>query len=133
MNHSSIDVDILNAMLKNACALKENNFVICILRLMISKQIEPTVESIRMVDEYHARVFQNLRSYRVVSKKMRNECFKLTRECRHWKKYFRQDQSKDSSTSKQHVHPKRQKNFKKRPNFRHHSRVTQQDDKLSNA
>lgn len=79
-------------MLKNACALKNNDFVISILRKMQSKQFEPTEESIRMVDEYHGREFRSLRSYRVVSKKMRNECFKLTRECSKWKKHFRNDQ-----------------------------------------
>lgn len=93
-----MDVDISNAMLKNACALKDNDFVISILRKMKLQQIEPTEESIRMVDEYHVRIFRSLRSHRVVSKKMRNECFKLTRECRHWKKHFRKDVPKESTS-----------------------------------
>lgn len=109
----SLDVDILNAMLKNACASKNNDFVISILRAMKSHQIEPTEESIRLVDDYHAREFLNLRSYRTVSKKMRNEIFKLSRECRQWKKHFRKDESRDSIKSirrseqkKHHKNPK---------------------------
>lgn len=107
-----MDVDILNAMLKNACASKDNDFVISILRKMEQKQIEPTENSIRMVDEYHTREFRNLRSYRVASKKMRNECFKLTRECRHWKKHFRNDQPKEF-TSKSYARKENSKHYKK--------------------
>lgn len=111
-----MDVDILNAMLKNACALKENDFVISILRKMKTHRIEPTVESMRMVDEYYARIFRSLRSHRVVSKKMRNECFKLTRECRQWKKHFRKDEPKDRTTRTHHTQSEQGKYLKYRKN-----------------
>lgn len=131
-------------MLKNACALKDNDFVICILRTMKAKHIEPTDESVRLVEEYHARVFQNLRSYHVVSKKMRNDCFKLTRECKDWKKHFRKDKLMDSFTSEHHVQQSKQKgHFKKRSNLKvsklagdddnDDSHVKHQNDKLPNA
>lgn len=110
-----MDVDILNAMLKNACAVKDNDFVINILRKMRMHQIEPSEESIRMVDEYHTRVFRSLRTHRVVSKKMRNDCFKLTRECRQWKKHFRKDEPKDP-TSKHHTQFEQEKYLKYRKN-----------------
>lgn len=108
-----MDVDILNAMLKNACASKDNDFVISILRKMKAHQIEPTEESIRMVDEYHARVFQSLRTHRVVKKQQRNECFKLTRECKQWKKHFRKDAPKDSA---HHVRSEQRRYLKHRRN-----------------
>lgn len=136
----SIDVDILNAMLKNACAVKDNDYVICILRKMISKKIEPTDESMRMVDEYHSRAFGSLRSYHVVSKKMRNECFKLTRECKQWKKYFRNDRPKDESNTTHHDHDAKSNHSKKRPDSkaatamdgdRHH--IKHQNKQLSTA
>lgn len=121
-----MDVDILNAMLKNACALKDNDFVISILRTMKSKRIEPTEESIRMVDEYYTRVFRSLRTHRVVSKKMRNECFKLSRECRHWKKYFRYDNSKEFQ-SKNHAPSKRSEHVKERNNSTEDIKAKKQD------
>lgn len=102
-------------MLKNACASKDNDFVISILRQMKSHRIEPSLEAIRMVDDYHAREFRNLRSHKVVSKKMRNECFKLTRECRQWKKHFRKDEPKNIPTiSIRHGQSERGKQFKHR-------------------
>lgn len=109
-----MDVDILNAMLKNACASKDNDFVISILRQMKLHQIEPTVEAIRMVDDYHAREFRNLRSHKVVSKKMRNEIFKLTRECRQWKKHFRKDEPKNPTISMRHGQSQQGKQLKYR-------------------
>lgn len=124
-----MDVDILNAMLKNACALKDNDFVISILRKMKSQQIEPTEESIRMVDEYYVRVFRSLRSHKVVTKKMRNECFKLTRECRQWKKHFRKDAPKES-TSMYHAQSLKQRKNRKPTNK---PQAKSQNESSSNA
>lgn len=94
------DIDILNAMLKNACSLKDNDFVISILRKMRSEEIEPTEESIRLVEDLHKNVFRSLRTETFASKKMRNECFKLSREYQQWRKHFRADKPKVSNKSK---------------------------------
>lgn len=129
--HFSVDVDILNAMLKNACALKDNDFVISILRKMTSTQIEPTEESIRMVEEYHVRVFRSLRTHKVVTKKIRNECFKLTRECKQWKKHFRKDQPKAyAQTSIYREQSKQRKNTTKSI---HESQTESQNEISPNA
>lgn len=86
-----LDDDILNAMMKNACAASDNNFVISLIRMMQAKQIEPLEETVAMVEEYQHQVFRNLRNQRVHSKQTRNECFKLTRECKQFLRHFRLD------------------------------------------
>lgn len=81
-------------MLKNACTMKDNDFVISIIRRMQSEQIEPTEESFQMVETYHKTLFRSLRT-EASSKRMRNECFKVSREYKQWRKHFRADQPKE--------------------------------------
>lgn len=95
-----MDEDILNSMLKNACATADNDFVICILRAMQSKQIEPQQESIKLIEEYQQQVFRNLRTQRVHSKKTRNDCFKLTRECKQFLRHFQLNKRSENKLSK---------------------------------
>lgn len=92
-------------MLKNACASKDNDFVICVLRKMKETNVEPTEDSIQLVQDYHNVAFKKLRSTRMVTKKMRNESFKLSRECKQWIKHFRNDEPKDDYSE-----PKNEKN-----------------------
>lgn len=87
-------------MLKNACASGNNNFMISILRKMQSNKIEPLEESVRLVEEYQQQVFQNMRTKRVHSKQTRNECFKLTRECKQFLKCFQLDKRLENELSK---------------------------------
>lgn len=96
-----MDEDILNSMLKNAFATADNDFVICILRKMQSKQIEPQEESIKLIEEYQQQVFRNLRTQRVHSKKTRNDCFKLIRECKQFLRHFQLDKRSANKLSKE--------------------------------
>lgn len=94
-----LNIDILNAMLKNACREEDNDFVISILRKMISKEIEPTEETFHMVKNYQRDILRKLRYERSHNHKTRNECFKLTRECRQWLKRFRLDKDETEKKS----------------------------------
>ncbi|XP_031621040.1 uncharacterized protein LOC116339351 [Contarinia nasturtii] len=90
-NNIEYNSDILNAMLKNACAAQNNNYIISIIRQMQSKEIEPLDESVEMVEAYQRQIFRDMRGKRVHDKHTRNECFKLTRECKQWLRHFRLD------------------------------------------
>lgn len=60
---------------------------------MRSEQIEPTKESIQMIDKYNKDLFHSLRGKsKSRDKRFRNECFKFSREYKQWKKHFRKDQ-----------------------------------------
>lgn len=83
-------------MLKNACAAEDNNFMISILREMQCKRIEPLMESVHLVEQYQQKLFHNLRTQRVHSKQTRNECFKVTRECKQFLKYFQLDKRSEN-------------------------------------
>lgn len=97
---SRLNIDIFIAMLKNACAAHDNNFVIGILRKMQTlTKIELNDEVIRMVDEYQKESFQNFRNQRKLNVQLRNECFKLARECKQWLRHFGMDKS-DNLTKK---------------------------------
>ncbi|XP_055325072.1 uncharacterized protein LOC129579241 [Sitodiplosis mosellana] len=100
-NNVKMDEDIMNAMLKNACGTANNNFVISILRKMQSKQVEPQEEAVKLLEEYQQQVFRDLRAQRVHSNQTRNECFKLTRECKQFLKHFRLDKRLQNEQSKQ--------------------------------
>lgn len=124
-------------MLKNACRTGNNDFVISILRKMQSNRIEPTDEMVDMVKNYQKDVIRKLRYETSHSKKTRNECFKLTRECRQWHKHFRLDKNatheKDSSieTSTQATKSKLGKHQPNRVNVKHNeSSVRKEENQL---
>lgn len=93
---SRLNIDIFIAMLKNACAAHDNNVVIGILRKMQTlTKIELNDEVIKMVDEYQKESFQNFRNQRKPNLQLRNECFKLARECKQWLRHFGMDISEN--------------------------------------
>lgn len=90
----SLNIDIFNAMLKNACATQDNNFVISVLRKMQTlTNLELNEKVVEMVQEYQKQAFQNLRTQRKSNQQTRNECFKLSREYKQWLRHFRMDKS----------------------------------------
>lgn len=78
-------------MLKNACAYNDNDFLISIIRQMKTREIEPMIESVDMVEAYQKKILHNMRSRRIQDKHTRNECFKLIRECKQWLRHFKLD------------------------------------------
>lgn len=57
------------------------------------KKVEPTDQTFDMVKNYQKDVLRKLRYERSHNRQTRNECFKLTRECRQWLKQFRLDKN----------------------------------------
>lgn len=97
----SWDSDIFGAMIKNACKAKDNDLIIYLLRKMKSSRIEPSKETLEMINEYQEKHFQTQRTTRKVDKRTRNECFKLSRECKQWQKHFQNDKQTDPSPEEQ--------------------------------
>lgn len=106
-------------MLKNACAAHDNNFVIEILRKMQTlTKIELNDEVVKMVDDYQKQSFQNFRNQRKPNVQLRNECFKLTRECKQWLRHFGMDKSdKSDNTTKKSNKKTRVSNTRKKRNL----------------
>lgn len=61
---------------------------------MKTNQIEPSYETLQMINEYQEKQFRALRTIPNVDKRTKNECFKLLRECKQWKKHFQNDEPK---------------------------------------
>lgn len=78
-------------MLKNAITSNDNDYVIKILRTTKLEEITPSSDTIQMVCEYQKESFHNMFKRRTSNKRhnqMRNECFRIQRECKQWLKHF---------------------------------------------
>lgn len=108
-------------MLTNACRFKDNNYVIKLLRFMQSEEIEPTEQSIEILNDYTKYAFSKLRKYKMADKHDRNEFFKLSREHRQWVKRFNLNKpqlistlDQDSENSLKNNSNSSKKNYKKK-------------------
>lgn len=85
---SRLDIEIINAMLKNAVQLKNQNFVIEVLRACKQRNIEPNQETINKVMAHHGEIAKLLKELHSMSRHERNDCFKYLREIKQYLKHF---------------------------------------------
>lgn len=75
-------------MLKNAVRLKNESFIIEVLRGSKQRNIEPDQETINLIMAYHEETAKLLKVLHSLSRQERNDCFKFLREIKQYLKHF---------------------------------------------
>lgn len=81
-----INIEILGAMLKNACYLKDYDYVLEVLHACQTNKLKPSPKFIDIVYTFNKITFQTIRNPKMTTKHDKNEVFRFSREFKKWQK-----------------------------------------------
>lgn len=90
---------ILGAMLRNACFLKNYDYVLEILHTVKGAELQPSSKFLQIVYEFNGKQFRSLQG-RTCTQRDRNEYFRFSREFKQWKKDMAIEEGKEAMEKK---------------------------------